>query len=86
MYALCRTCRRVAVSYEFPALFGDATKVIWHHFVRPLPGEGHQAVPLSGIRQRVLLCADCRQPQTFYFREGWRCDNDYCEGSADQHP
>lgn len=55
-------------------LAGLPPDVEWTHFIR---NEEHFAVPSRSIRDRVLHCADCRQPQ-IWTPHGWECGNDHC--------
>ncbi len=83
-FALCATCNLAIQSYETPSMLpGMTPDVEWVHVLRSRDGEcgDHFAVPCRSIRDRVLMCADCRRPQTWqgpYW--GWFCTNPYCPG------
>ena len=78
-FTLCGTCRRAIFSWVTPSLFpGLPHGVEWSHYVKD---EEHFAVPCRSIRDRILRCAVCRQPQVWH-RDGWVCVNPHCEGSG----
>lgn len=91
MFALCRSCRRAIHSYDVPPMYfeeflNDApyskgwTKpaTMWVHHVKPT--DDHPSVPIPGLRDRTLMCADCRQPQAYEHFHGWGCVNPHCPG------
>lgn len=91
MFALCRVCRRAVHSYDVPPMhfeeflndqpYSDGwtqPSTVWVHVVKPI--EEHLSVPLPGILDRRLMCADCRQPQVYEHRHGWHCANEHCTG------
>lgn len=55
-----------------------AIQTVWTHFVKPV--QEHLTMPLPGILDRTLMCADCRQPQVYEHRHGWHCANEHCVG------
>lgn len=93
--ALCATCHRAIYCWYDHPLLPIAQRVEdgaliqtfvmglpwWTHYVPPT--NGHDAMPLPSLRERVLLCAKCKQEQV-WTPQGWACVNPDCPSRLDK--
>lgn len=84
--ALCASCHRAIYCwYDHPLTSEFLPRIAlvpyWTHWTQPT--NGHDAMPLPSLRERVLLCAKCKQEQV-WTPQGWACVNPDCPSRLDK--